>query len=97
MRTLHTINQAPSNSQLWSSCLAALLPEDTLLLIENGVLGGTQAHRFAAVPNSVLIYALTPDLQTRGIAGQLAPNVIAVSDETFVQLACEHQKVVSWF
>jgi tRNA 2-thiouridine synthesizing protein B len=97
MRTLHTINQTPSNSQLWSSCLAALLPEDTLLLIENGVLAGTQAHRFTAVPDSVHICALVPDLQTRGVAEQLAPNVIAISNETFVQLVCEHQKVVSWF
>ncbi|BBB29318.1 sulfurtransferase complex subunit TusB [Neptunomonas japonica] len=99
MTTLHTINKPPSNAALWHSCIAALLPGDTLLIIENGVYAAT--HTIIAQQLSTLeeidISFLSADLQARGLI--LADNnkISAVDDQQFVELACQHSKTVSWF
>lgn len=92
--TLHTLNAAPSNTSLWEACLAALLPGDSLLLIENAVLGAEHSRwqpQLNALSQCALLAA---DSQARGIQ---TTELEQIDDETFVQWCCTHTKVVSWF
>ncbi|WP_051222045.1 sulfurtransferase complex subunit TusB [Neptunomonas japonica] len=99
MTTLHTINKSPSNLALWHSCMAALLPGDTLLIIENGVYAAT--HTTIAEQLSTLeginISFLSADVQARGLVVTESNNTSIVDDQQFVNLACQHSKTVSWF
>lgn len=92
---LHTLNQPPTNTACLNSCLEAMQPEDTLLLIEDGVYWALPAVREQLKeidPNRLC--ALTVDVQARGISGE---GITLVDDKAFVALCVEHEKVVSWF
>ncbi len=90
---LHTLNQAPSNSACLESCLEAMQPDDTLLLIEDGVywLQPAFEETLASVGK---LFALTPDIKARGLEIDADQQV---DDDGFVSLCVTHDKVVSWF
>lgn len=99
MTTLHIINKPPSSSTLWHSCLAALLPGDTLLIIENGVYAATHttiAEQLSRL-EGININFLAADMQARGLALTENNKTSIIDDQQFVELACQHSKVVSWF
>ena len=99
MTTLHTINKAPSDTSLWQSCLSAILPGDALLMIENGVYAATQTSIIKQLQsiNGISLYLLSPDIDARGLTEQIRTEAILVNDQQFVELCCQHTKVVSWF
>lgn len=90
---LHTLNQAPANSSCLESCLEAMAPEDTLLLIEDGVYWLQPAFQSSLVAVGKLV-ALAPDVKARGL--EIATEQ-QVDDDGFVALCVSHDKVVSWF
>ncbi|TCK09054.1 sulfurtransferase complex subunit TusB [Marinobacterium mangrovicola] len=90
---LHTLNQAPSNKACLESCLEAMAPEDSLLLIEDGVYWLQPPFR-DLLPAEGKLFALTPDIQARGLEIALEQQV---DDAGFVELSVSHDKVVSWF
>jgi len=85
MATLHLI----SNVASLDSCLATAGNADSILLIEDGVYVGTQAH-------SRDLKAIDDDVRARGLDGRLQPNTSVISYDDFVQLAVEHQPIVTW-
>ena len=91
---LHTLNQAPSNTACMESCLEAMTPDDTLLLIEDGVYWIHPAFQTTLNKHSGKLFALPPDIQARGI--QISTE-LQVDDAGFVELCATHDKVVSWF
>ncbi|EXJ11373.1 sulfurtransferase complex subunit TusB [Nitrincola nitratireducens] len=95
MTSLHTLNQAPSNASLMQSCLSSLQPDDTLLLIEDGVYWLLDTHR-AKFPIALNIKALRLDAQARGLLPLVAEVDLIEMDE-FVHLSVTHDKIVSWF
>lgn len=94
MPTLHTLNRSPSDRQCLSDCLAAMSPDDTLLLIEDGVYWALPAHR-ESLQAVRQLHALGPDVAARGLSGKI--EVPTLDDEAFVLLCTTHDKVVSWF
>jgi len=95
MTTLHTLNQAPSNVNLMQSCVSSLQPDDTLLLIEDGVYWLLNAHR-AKLPAALKIKALRLDAQARGLT-PLVSEVDLIEMDEFINLSVLHNKIVSWF
>lgn len=99
MTTLHTINKAPSDTSLWQSCLSAILPGDALLMIENGVYAASQTSitRQLQSMHDVSLYLLSADIEARGLTDQIRTDAALIDDLHFVELSCQHAKVVSWF
>ncbi len=87
MATLHVLNKAAA----WTDCEPLLGPGDAVLLIEDGVYAARQP-----LSVDVPIRALDPDVQARGLSGQLAPNVELASFDDFVALVVSHDRVVTW-
>ncbi len=87
MPTLHVINKANA----LPGCLSVAGTNDALLLIEDGVYAGT-GPRSPQRP----LYALAADVVARGLGERLGPSVTVVTDAEFVQLAVDHQPIVSW-
>jgi tRNA 2-thiouridine synthesizing protein B len=90
LKTLHILNKPPEHSR-FSLCLAAIGPEDGLLLTENGTLAVTQ--RLAI--NQERCFALAPDLEARGLTSHIGSEQ-AVSFEEMVGLAASAANVISW-
>lgn len=90
LKTLHILNKPPQHSRQ-ALCLAAIGPEDGLLLIENGVLGITQPPRMAAER----WFALGPDLEARGLTGHISSDQILSFDD-MVELTASAENVISW-
>lgn len=87
MAALHLVNKARG----LASCLEVAAPEDTILLLEDGVYAGISA----AAP-ARLLCALAVDVKARGLGNRLGGNVSLVSDAEFVALAVDHEPIVSW-
>lgn len=89
-KTLHILNKPPDHSR-FSLCLAAIGPEDGLLLTENGVLAVTQ--RLAI--GRERCFALAPDLEARGLSSHISGNQ-TVSFDDMVGLTASAENVISW-
>ncbi|MEP1216005.1 MAG: sulfurtransferase complex subunit TusB [Marinobacter sp.] len=89
-KTLHILNKPPDHSR-FSLCLAAIGPEDGLLLTENGVLAVTQ--RLAI--NRERCFALAPDLDARGLSSHISREQ-AVTFDGMVGLVASAENVISW-
>ena len=97
-KSLHTINKSPNQLALWDQCMSAILPEDTLVLIENAVLVVTQPALLNKVKASgCKLAALECDLTARGLTHLTPDDLTLVNMEQFVSLTCQHDKVISWF
>ena len=96
---LHTLNQPPGNIQCLKRCLSALSEGDALLLIEDGVLASLPAHaaHYDQVNANITFYVLQADLSARGLNDMKDNRFTVLDDSGFVDLACEHDKVVSWY
>jgi len=87
---LHTINKAPDHPR-FQSCLAALTPEDHLLLTESAVLALTDATFAPPCP----YFALTADVQARGLSGAAEPERL-VDTQGWVRMTAEHDQMMNW-
>ncbi len=92
MNHLHTVN----SSEHLSDCLRFLKGGDALLLIEDGVycLTNTALNN---LPSSVAVYALLDDTNARGLSQQAENHSKIISYNEFVQLCCDHQRIINWF
>lgn len=72
---------------------------DSILLMGDGIYAAGMEDALSALMNSPAkaVYALTPDCETRGMLEKLPENIIAASDEDFVDLVCEHNKSITWY
>jgi tRNA 2-thiouridine synthesizing protein B len=98
MSTLHIIANSTADSAALTRCLYAAAPGDSVLLIGNGVYCAVAAdfERFRARANDVTWYALSEDLDRRGVADRLPETVRRADDADFVDLVASHQPIVSW-
>ena len=90
VNTLHILNKPPEHSR-YRLCLAAVEPEDAVLLIENGVLAVTRPLEF----ETEQCLALAPDLEARGLA-DLVEKSRSLSYHDMVELAASAKNVISW-
>ncbi|RUM52916.1 MAG: sulfurtransferase complex subunit TusB [Methylococcus sp.] len=99
---LHLVNFPFSEAEAAKRILSRMAPKDVLLFIENGVCaverGAPAACEIDSFAEVVEIYALLPDLKTRGIgAASLLQCVQIIDYPGFVTLAVENGPVQSWF
>mgnify|MGYP001262580649 CR=1 FL=1 len=88
--TLHLLNKAPEHPR-YQTCINALSPSDTLVLIENGVLSaaGNRLHP------PCKIYALKADIDARALEAA-CNNLNTIDYDELVQLTATHSKIISW-
>lgn len=72
---------------------------DSILLMGDGVYASGMENALSELMGSTAkaVYALAPDCEARGMLKRLPANIIAASDEDFVDLVCEHDKSITWY
>jgi tRNA 2-thiouridine synthesizing protein B len=101
MSTLHTVNKSPFERSAFISALNHLSPGDTLLMIEDGVVGARKASAFSALlenaAKNCAVYALGPDLAARGMGeSDVIAGVKLVDYGGFVDLVTRHNRTQAW-
>lgn len=102
---LHTLNKAQSHAALNTQLFEVCSPEDSVILIEDGVyqllapkLFSSDDHWSFTVKN---IYVLFEDALARGLDKKhIDPSLTSinfVNYEEFVALAARHTKTISWY
>ncbi|MDO9242400.1 MAG: sulfurtransferase complex subunit TusB [Rhodocyclaceae bacterium] len=95
---LHIINKSPYDRPALDSVLKT--GTGTILLIEDGVYavakGGAAESKVRAALGKFKIYALTPDIEARGIADRVTDGVIQIDYAGFVDLVAENKTNQSW-
>lgn len=103
MASLHIVSTAPTAGTALADCLRAADQGDTLLLTQDGVYAAVarapqpSAQLDAALACGVVLYALVPDVDARGLAGLLRSGCNLVDDNGFVALTERHPRILSWF
>ena len=97
---LHTVNKSPFERNALESCLTHAQKGSAVLLIEDGIYGAVKGTAFSKrmeeALKSVTVYALSPDVETRGVQGRLIDGIKLVDYGGFVDLVTQHQAVQSW-
>ncbi|AIA72815.1 putative intracellular sulfur oxidation protein [Pectobacterium atrosepticum SCRI1043] len=94
---LHTLSCSPYHADL-DTLLRSLEQGDALVLLQDGVIaalvGGDIIHRL--LDSAVLLYALRPDTEARGMTEQISNSVVLIGYNEFVQLTVEHPQQLAW-
>ena len=97
---LHTVNKSPFDRNTFQTCIKFVGPGSAVLLIEDGVYAAVQGTSISNDVQQALqqmsIYALTPDLEARGMQNRVMDGVRLVDYAGFVDLVVEHSAVQSW-
>lgn len=94
---LHILNRSPATSEVYRQAMAAMGPDDRLLMIEDGVQGALESLVGCFGDLHGRLFALEEDLAARGLAPLCDASVTRVNVEGFVALTEEAQRTVSWF
>ena len=97
---LHTVNKSPFSDNSFAECLKFCSKGASILLIENGVYAGKKDTLYSQQieqHSDIHFYALSADIEARGLSGELSPVIKTISDKEFVELAVSHHSVQSWF
>ena len=96
---LHIVNKSPLDRPTLNS-VARIAQTGAVLLIEDGVLAATRGNAAEATIKALMgrmkVYALTPDLDARGMSDRLIEGVTGVDYGGFVDLVAEHPNCQSW-
>lgn len=93
---LHIVNQSPFQHSALQQCLRALGQNDSILLIEDGVLLMSNPGKFTSLPPSANLFVLGADCKARGITINTSVGT-EVDYDRFVELTTQHTKTISWF
>jgi tRNA 2-thiouridine synthesizing protein B len=97
---LHIVNKSPYEKTALASCLAHAAKGSAVLLIEDGVYaagrGGAVEAEVRQAMGRVDVYALSPDLEARGMKDKVMDGVKLVDYGGFVDLVAEHRTNQSW-
>ncbi|MBL4582103.1 MAG: sulfurtransferase complex subunit TusB [Gammaproteobacteria bacterium] len=96
MTCLHTINRSPG-SQLLKSCLNVINDGDAILFIEDGVYHCSSQVHLKTIMDAIKVYGLREDMLARSTLSKSIDGVDLIDTARFVELCCEHDKVVSWY
>jgi tRNA 2-thiouridine synthesizing protein B len=100
-KTLHTVNKSPFERNALASCLGHVLPEDAILLIEDGVVaarkGSSVSPLLGDAARNGALYVLGPDMAARGLTEDLLVSGARVVDYGgFVDLVASCERTVAW-
>jgi len=98
---LHIVNKSPFERNALESCLGHALEGDSVLLIEDAVIGAVAGSRFAGHLTDAMtgkhVCVLREDLAARGIGDERVLAGIRLVDYAgFVELTIENDKTQSW-
>lgn len=98
---LHICNQSPFESQHLKQAIELAMPEQALVLIENGVYGAlanapVASQLQSSIGQGLKCYVLECDLSARGL-GEPAVGIKAISMTEFVELTSQHSPIQSWY
>ena len=97
---LHIVNKSHRQTSALASCLRMAKPGQALLLTEDAVFaatrGGAGSSGLAAALGTLEVYVLQPDVEARGMAGQLIEGVRPIGYDGFVDLVAERSTSQSW-
>lgn len=101
MSMLHIVNKSPFERNALTSCLGHALAGDSVLMIEDAVVGAVDGSAFAEQLKTALadkaVYVLGVDLAARGIQKDRVIKDIQVVDYAgFVDLVANNEKTQSW-
>lgn len=94
---LHILAHSPyADAALFTRLCNTIEAGDTLLLIEDGVLGvcGEAASALGSFQGQV--FALAADVEARGLTAKVDPMIGQVDMPGFVRLSAEHATSISW-
>lgn len=102
MSSLHLVFTSPWAGTALTDCLRAASAGDAVLLLQDGVYaaaGGEKARELLAqaVRQQLPVHLLSPDLAARGLQPDAGCPAQPVSDDGFVALTEQHERIVSWF
>ncbi len=102
MSILHTINKSPFQDTAMNGCLSVCSTQDTVILIEDGVLGGILASPLASTikelsASGTRFYALKNDVVARGLTEILLPDIRLANYQDFVRFSIECKQIQSWY
>ena len=91
-RSLHSLHTA--SSEALRRALAALQPDDAILLREDAVL----LARHELLANALLParYTIQADIDARGLNSLLPGYIQPISEQAFVELTLLHDRVIAW-
>ncbi len=96
---LHIVNKSPFTHSALDTCVQVGQGGD-LLLIEDAVyaaVAGTAVERLVRhALQRFRVFALSPDLEARGVAGQLIEGITLVDYTGFVELVTHNKTCQSW-
>jgi sulfur relay protein TusB/DsrH len=93
---LHIINKSPHQHATLNDALPFINASDAVMLIDDGVYcASTLSSATALLNTKAAIFALTDDIETRGITGNAA--IAIVNMEKFVEIAFNADKTISWY
>jgi len=100
-RILHIVNKSPTDRNAFDTCFRMASPEDSILLIEDGVYAAVADAEFASKINTRLndfsFYVLGPDVAARGLGDiSLIKEIDVVDYKGFVDLVAENDLTQSW-
>jgi len=97
---LHTVNKSPFERDAFKACLQHAKKGDSVLLIEDGIYAALKDTAVAAqiqqAMKNVTVYALTPDLEARGMKERVLDGVKLVDYAGFVDLTVQCKAVQAW-
>jgi len=101
MAMLHIVNKSPFERVALATCLGHVKAGDSVLLIEDAVVGAVDGSSFAdqikSAMSDVKFYVLSGDYAARGMkADRMIEGITAVDYAGFVDLTAENDKTQSW-
>jgi len=96
MSCLHTINGSPE-SALLNLCGSVLVPGDGILFLEDGTYYCAVKGAIPKLHDGIELFVLKEDMIARGTLDELVAGIELANYTRFVDLACEFEKVGSWF
>ncbi|MBT4491983.1 MAG: sulfurtransferase complex subunit TusB [Gammaproteobacteria bacterium] len=82
---LHTVNKPAA----WNKCEGLIDTSDVVLLLEDGV--------YLALESDTQCFAISADIDARGLRGKIKDNVSLIDYDQFVELTLRADKVCAWF
>ncbi len=101
MAMLHIVNKSPFERVSFRSCLNHVKPGDSVLMIEDAVVGAYDNTSFSdklkASMSDVSVYVLGGDLAARGLSeDRVIDGIKSVDYAGFVDLTVENETTQSW-